>query len=371
MSTPIRSERGRGTPGYRAPELLEEETPHFSTRSDIWALGCILHELNTGQRLFSNDWQVSRYATGLGELSLTLPYDSESNFWQHHVAETVLELLHKDPKQRPNALEIYQIISAYCQLIEFTGSVAAPNWQSYPSHSEWKAIVGSATGRIALLFELSKWHFRQGSDALQLSLLRWIVYREDVDSKSGDAFLDRKLWEDIAASLTKACSFYDAALVHSRLSTGADQSIQVDKEQGEEMEEWKFRRTRSTLAILNREYAKALIEYHASLTTHPDFVSWKRTFDRIFLDDGIDQALLSCAARLNEFPSDVTALGILLSNLLVLKGMQREGHAAQGQALAGARSRLIPSLFPSSHEYFLESIRAHQKWYFNVYLLWI
>ena len=95
---------------------------------------------------------MSQYAKGREELSFTLPYDSESNFWKHHVSEILRELLHKNPKDRPNALEISKIMSAYYQLIKFTGNVAAPNWESYPCHFDWKTIVGSTIGRIDLLF---------------------------------------------------------------------------------------------------------------------------------------------------------------------------------------------------------------------------
>lgn len=36
---------GRGTPGYRAPELLREEHATFNNKVDIWAMGCILYQI--------------------------------------------------------------------------------------------------------------------------------------------------------------------------------------------------------------------------------------------------------------------------------------------------------------------------------------
>src|SRR5271170_1771242 len=39
-------QKGRGTPSYRAPELLTfTNVATFNDRVDIWALGCILFEL--------------------------------------------------------------------------------------------------------------------------------------------------------------------------------------------------------------------------------------------------------------------------------------------------------------------------------------
>ena len=51
----------RGTPGYRAPELLamEEEPAWYTNKVDIWAMGCILYELATGQRPFKSDLAVT------------------------------------------------------------------------------------------------------------------------------------------------------------------------------------------------------------------------------------------------------------------------------------------------------------------------
>lgn len=36
----------KGTPLYMSPELVQEQP--YNHTSDLWALGCILYELNTG-----------------------------------------------------------------------------------------------------------------------------------------------------------------------------------------------------------------------------------------------------------------------------------------------------------------------------------
>jgi serine/threonine protein kinase len=51
---------GRGTEGYRAPEVLRR--CQCNKRSDIFALGCIAYEIVTGQKLFDSDWDVIEYA---------------------------------------------------------------------------------------------------------------------------------------------------------------------------------------------------------------------------------------------------------------------------------------------------------------------
>jgi serine/threonine protein kinase len=54
------SDLGRGTRGYRSPELLEDNK--YNDRSDIWAFGCIVYEMCTGKMRFSNDILIRAYA---------------------------------------------------------------------------------------------------------------------------------------------------------------------------------------------------------------------------------------------------------------------------------------------------------------------
>src|ERR1700732_4876216 len=54
---PVTTERGRGTSGYRPPELLAKDAK-YTYKVDIWALGCILYELSIKKRAFVDDWMV-------------------------------------------------------------------------------------------------------------------------------------------------------------------------------------------------------------------------------------------------------------------------------------------------------------------------
>jgi serine/threonine protein kinase len=67
----------RGTDGYRAPELQTDE-PRYSTKTDIWALGCVLHDLAFGRPAFKGDWAAPRLVPNSTEASSpkqTFPLD--------------------------------------------------------------------------------------------------------------------------------------------------------------------------------------------------------------------------------------------------------------------------------------------------------
>src|SRR5437764_6980555 len=71
----LRTEESRGTPGWRAPELLSLKTEDtyvaFDEKVDIWAAGCILFLLLFRYEPFANDEEVRRYGK-----SKTLPFDA-------------------------------------------------------------------------------------------------------------------------------------------------------------------------------------------------------------------------------------------------------------------------------------------------------
>lgn len=104
-----------GTRGYRAPELVRE-TSIFTMQSDIFSLGCILHELVFGARLFDGDWGIFDYSrtrqrqanSDIGidyrmEACTTKLIDAmlEVNWWErpfaHHILETIDAILKHVP----------------------------------------------------------------------------------------------------------------------------------------------------------------------------------------------------------------------------------------------------------------------------------
>jgi len=58
---PYTSVYGRGTPGYRAPELLDNDKKVASRATDIWAFGCIFYKLVTDTEAFGDDYKVMQF----------------------------------------------------------------------------------------------------------------------------------------------------------------------------------------------------------------------------------------------------------------------------------------------------------------------
>lgn len=103
-STTRLTEVRRGTPSYRAPELLKD-LPTFNDRVDIWALGCILYELVSQKKAFCDDWNVIEYARADAKRLVPLePFiEVPSRIPLTNLIQTMLQVL---PKGRPSAREL-------------------------------------------------------------------------------------------------------------------------------------------------------------------------------------------------------------------------------------------------------------------------
>ena len=90
----------RGTGGYRAPELFDDH-PTYTTQSDIWGLGCILHELVTFQLAFHEDWNVRDYAWGdRPPVFPLLDFDPHTHTF---LASIIKAMLSPEPSKRSSA----------------------------------------------------------------------------------------------------------------------------------------------------------------------------------------------------------------------------------------------------------------------------
>jgi ankyrin repeat protein len=147
--------KARGTYEYMAPEL-QWRRPQFSNKSDIWALGCILHELATGDTCFESGGITGFKGFGAvdrSDLSILLS-NHPPKFLEGHVTGLLEELLANDSAHRPSAKVVHRSLNSYCQLFELPWPGSDDMWDlwvggeienafddaQYPSYSEWKEL---------------------------------------------------------------------------------------------------------------------------------------------------------------------------------------------------------------------------------------
>ncbi|WP_157734711.1 serine/threonine-protein kinase [Actinopolyspora erythraea] len=109
-----------GTPAYMAPEQAMHNTA--TPAGDLYSLGCVLHELLSGERVFDAPGapaivhkHMSVPPTPLRECGVAVPAELE---------RLVLDLLAKNPQQRPeDAREVYRRLLPYLPAPEDSASV--------------------------------------------------------------------------------------------------------------------------------------------------------------------------------------------------------------------------------------------------------
>jgi serine/threonine protein kinase len=108
--------RGGGTPIYMAPEFFSTGT--YTNKVDIWALGCIIYEICTGERLFTDRDGISTFvALKLCFPRARFPYGGDN---AEFVFKLIKDALAVDRRARPNSHRILQRTRTY--LASFSGS---------------------------------------------------------------------------------------------------------------------------------------------------------------------------------------------------------------------------------------------------------
>lgn len=197
-SRSLSTQMSRGTPGYRAPELLRDDAK-YTNKVDIWALGCLLHELITGDRVFNSDWAVGEY---FRDNSPAISIRLTSSFWQHHVGECVRSLLSKDGKQRPKALLVCQSIALYSELLAQPYAHVLDLCQSYPTYLQWSTLVEACAGQTHTLpFHLAQYYYSSNVGMSDVDLIVDALAQGYVDNSvrttSIKQFYSAKLAEEL------------------------------------------------------------------------------------------------------------------------------------------------------------------------------
>ena len=103
------TELGRGSPSYRAPELIAEVST-FSNRADIWGLGRILFELAVKRKAFMDDWAVREYTVSKPKLDVPLEAIVEGDILTL-LTNLIREMLRINPRARPDAQDLKELFN--------------------------------------------------------------------------------------------------------------------------------------------------------------------------------------------------------------------------------------------------------------------
>jgi hypothetical protein len=218
---------GRGTGGYRAPEILNESSA-FTNKVDIWALGCIIYELFTGKRAFKDDFGVSDYYNSSSR-PLQIPRlldDGECQDLSQHETSLLSQLLARDPMDRPRITDLQFLFASYriitCTSVWPLISTALP----LPTYDDWTTFFKFPMQKNVFIERLSIWYDSDASLHTSIDLARRLVsdypaqkgYRQRLENLYGrqrdlDSTINGwiKLVEEhpydsnLRTALTKAC----------------------------------------------------------------------------------------------------------------------------------------------------------------------
>jgi serine/threonine protein kinase len=118
----IISKTGRGTQGYRAPEMIGEDDSQFNSRVDIWAFGCILFEVVNSKKAYKDDFQ----ARDSKWYELKIPkIDFHCGNSEQFYPKAIRSTLNPKPGERQSATQLLVDFEAFVDVILRRGSKQA------------------------------------------------------------------------------------------------------------------------------------------------------------------------------------------------------------------------------------------------------
>lgn len=173
----------RGSERYRAPELLEEH-PTFTNKVDMWALGCILYELVTGEPTFKGYLDILNYALDPKSNKRTIEVSFPENdhfptLFESHVNTNIRLLLGRSAPTRPSAAGVRRIFNFHCQVLSLENVNEILAVSNYPSYLEWKSICEThKTSERDRLYALANLYEQNGEHAAAGSLKAPLIRQE-------------------------------------------------------------------------------------------------------------------------------------------------------------------------------------------------
>ncbi|GII82892.1 serine/threonine protein kinase [Sphaerisporangium siamense] len=125
-----------GTPAYMAPEQIQRGLA--SPRSDLYALGCVLHEMLTGRQLFVGPTEYAVFEKQVNERPPAVPGAPAP------LNRLIADLLEKDPGARPaDAVTLYDRLTPFA-----TDLPLLPGFLTPPSTSSPGRMYARILGRV-------------------------------------------------------------------------------------------------------------------------------------------------------------------------------------------------------------------------------
>jgi len=209
---------GMGTPAYMSPEQIAGGA--VDGRSDIYGLGCVLHEMLTGDPPFTGP--NARAIFGRHQLDPVTPLGTLRSDVPPYVEEAALRALAKEPQDRfenvARFLEALQVAHSSLPAVPTapgtTGASLSPSGQGTQSERETPTaarparsisrttlVVLAAAGVLAIGGYLAGFGHPRESQALAASVA--VMPIEDLDGDSSEAHIAEGLTDELITDLTR------------------------------------------------------------------------------------------------------------------------------------------------------------------------